>query len=290
MPPQRLDRQPPPRYSAAVQAYNNSLRSVIITLNVITEVWTLIWINLFQQMNIHKDHGQPKLALFALVIGILYISTTCICIFGIIAASLQREKLVKSFAFASIAGAIAVVGAGFLRVIVHFIYKNDLINECTGVVTGTGVTYRFGIWGPRIHDTLDAKEAGFFCRDGWNRDSASEIISLIAELVLSAFFIFVAFGYVKQVKQSKSKRSHAMATPGDFEDGEVTATAAGYPTHYNPPYLGYGYETAPAYAPPPGPPPGFQGQSKGLDDTSKLDDPFADFESVQKKRDSRELL
>ncbi|TCD68774.1 hypothetical protein EIP91_009787 [Steccherinum ochraceum] len=244
-------------------------------------------------MNLDNDHSQSKLALFALVIGILYIVTTGICVFGVVAASIQKEKIVKLFAFASIGAAICVCGGGFLRVIVHFIHKNDLISECESVVTGTGVTFRFGIWGPRVHDNLDPEQAAEFCKDGWNHDSASEIISLIVEIILSVFFVFVAFGYIKQVKQSKKERKHAMATAGDFEDGEVSA---GYPTYYNPPYLGYDAAGASygGYAPPPGPPPN---RSMDPEESSynKLEDPFADFESVKKqpdhqKRDSKDTL
>lgn len=295
-----------------MRAYNNSLRSVVVTLCILIGIWTLVWgINMFQEMNVDNDHGQPKLGTFALIVGILYVSTTGITVFGIVAASLQREKLVKTFAYASVAAAICVDGAGFLRVIVHFIHKNDLITECTNVVTGTGITFRFGIWGPRVLGNLNPTQAAQFCKDGWNHDSASEIISLIVELVLSVFFVFVAFGYVKQVHQSKKDRKHAMATAGDFED-PVPAPGSSYPAHYNPPYLGYsaGYDTppsgyaapgggyapaydAPMYAPPPGAPPvGYHGGSRGGvdgDAGKKDDDPFADFESV-KKHGSKESL
>lgn len=95
-----------------------------------------------------------------------------------------------------------------------------MIDECTDIVTGTDVVFvssppafiiallicfeqRFGIWGPAIHDTLnkdDAEKCTFayttlkrvfnilkcsifvVCKDGWNHDSFSEIISLIIEL------------------------------------------------------------------------------------------------------------
>lgn len=68
---------------------------------------------MFQEMNIDKDRaflyfmfkrwktdtefmlvdGQPKLQLFALLIGILYISTTGICLWGIAAGALVRLVL-----------------------------------------------------------------------------------------------------------------------------------------------------------------------------------------------------
>ena len=68
---------------------------------------------MFQEMNIDKDRtfshrifkksntdiefmltdGQPKLQLFALLIGILYISTTGICLWGIAAGALVRPVL-----------------------------------------------------------------------------------------------------------------------------------------------------------------------------------------------------
>ncbi|THH29818.1 hypothetical protein EUX98_g4382 [Antrodiella citrinella] len=261
---------------------------------------------MFLSRNVDKDHNEPKLALFALIIGIMYLATTGITVFGIVAAAFEREKLVQTFAWSTIAAALCVCGAGFLRVIVHFIHKNDLITECTNVVTGSDVTFQFGLWGPRVHDILNPSEAAAFCKDGWNHDSVSEIISLLVEILLAVFFVFVTFGYAQQVHQTKSDRKHAMASATDFEDSAVPGSS--YPAYYNPPYLGYApsydsaapkYDSAPKYdgvgsdgeqalyPPPPGPPPGFRDLVK-KEDEDENDDPFADFESVKKR--SRESL
>ena len=62
------------------------------------------------------------------------------------------------YAYLSVVASIAVVAAGFLRVVIHFVFKastqtvivwhvltvgcqNDLINECEQVVQGQGVEF-----------------------------------------------------------------------------------------------------------------------------------------------------
>lgn len=113
------------------------------------------------------------------------------------------------------------------------------------------------------------------CQNLWDRDTWSEIISLLATTcqcyfyssyravnsnapVLAAFFSAIAFGYYRQVLDPTSP---ANATRAPSSQVRMDA----FPSHYNPPYnasvpnLGYNdYSSQPRYAPPAGAPPGHE--------------------------------
>jgi len=295
--PPRLDRTPasPTVYG---KVYRASLRPVVLTLAIITAVWTLLWsIDLFEEISLDKEHGTPRLVAFAIVLGTLYASVALISIIGIIAAAAQRLALARIFAWLSLIASLVVVAAGFVRVITHFILKHDLINECTAIVSQDGITFRFGIWNPPVHDDLNPADAASFCSSAWSHDSSSEIISLILEMILAAFFVSIAWAYYRQLSDPISTRTK-VKTPGHLE--------ADFPSHYTPSYLGYDSNVNVAgggersYSPPAGPPPGFDQHDRDLDlghDDIKppgysmgeydgyakdikdgKDDPFSDFE------------
>lgn len=280
------------------KVYQSSLRPIVIVLSLVTAIWSLIWaIDLFKDVNVDKDHGQPKLATLAIVLGSLYISVTAIETFGIVAAATQRLALVRIYTFAAIISSLLVIGAGFVRTITHFTLKNSLIQECTDISTGGDIIFRFGIWGPVVRDHLDRDEAERFCKDAWNHDSTSEIISLLIEIVLAGFFCAIAFSYYKQLLDPNFGRSQVRAPSQQFENT--------YPQHYNPPYLAYNAPST-QFAPPPGPPPAPAGGfAPGYDGSMKppgyegpgmpgygenKDDPFADFDGPAKKGESRDAL
>ncbi|KAI0752870.1 hypothetical protein C8Q80DRAFT_481172 [Daedaleopsis nitida] len=252
----------PMTYRMVTRVYSNSLRPVVIVIGSIIAIWSLIWaIPSFQDINDEKENGQPKLAIFDIVLGTIYAAACAIEIFGVIAAATQRLALVRIYAILSIFTSVAVVAAGFIRVILHFVFKDGLLEECQKVAQGDGVEFRFGIWGPKVRDHLTPDEAEVFCKNAWNRDSLNEIVFLIFEIVFAIFFTVIAFAYYHQVRDPTSV-VNVQRTP------------------------------VPAYAPPPGPPPadmgygvGMGAKDRGVDfETNKLEDPFADFDEPVKPK------
>jgi len=302
-PPPRLDRTPATSTTYG-RVYRASLRPTVITLGIFVGIWTGLWaVELFEDIGIDKQYGTPKLAVFEIALGSLYISVTGISVLGIIAACFQRVALARIYTWLSLLGSLLIVVAGFMRVIVHFILKHDLIDECTKIVSQTGVDFRFGIWGTPVHDDLDPAEAANFCSSAWSNDSSSEIISLIIEMILAGFIVSMAFAYCNQLLSNSSLPSTSRKPnhPSAQFQGE-------FPEHYNPPYLGYDGSASRgavggerSYSPPPGPPPNFKSSFDGEDDlklpgynvgeyyTSGAgkdhdgkDDPFDDFEADRK--------
>ncbi|KAI8989088.1 hypothetical protein BD414DRAFT_439598 [Trametes punicea] len=305
--PLRGDR--PPAYRMVTRVYKSSLRPVVIVLGTVAAIWSLIWwISSFQNISVDRDNGQPKLAVFDIVLGIIYISACAMDVFGVIAAATQRLALVRLYTFISVVASLAIIAAGFLQVVLHFVFKSGLIAECEQIAQGQGVEVRFGIWSHRFREKLTPQEASTFCNDAWNRDSLNEIVYLIFEIIFSVFFTFIAFAYYQQVLDptSAANQSRAPAAAGD-----------GFPYHYNrpyeaeplaPPYEPYDApEYQPRYAPPSGPPPAGTGYGVGMgmdsgasedkdkkmemhddeeSETTKFGDPFADFDapSMSKKQ------
>ncbi|TFY57787.1 hypothetical protein EVJ58_g6812 [Rhodofomes roseus] len=200
-----------------------------------------------------KHYEANKLATFAVVLGIIYAVVTGIEAFGVMAAISQRLWMARIYALLSVGSALAAVAAGFMRVIVHFTLKNDLINECTRIATGDVVVYEYGFWGPTFDTKLSAGQANDYCKGIWSHDSAVEIISLIIEMLLAAFFCMLSFAYYHQLLDPTSaanvtrRPGPAAVPPRDFDDG---AGAQGFPSHYNPPYLGYDAPAPARRAPP----------------------------------------
>lgn len=288
-----------------LRAYNSNLRPVVIIFALLSAVWALLsTISAFRTLSADKSQGFPKLGTFAIVLGSIYAGVCGIEVFGIATAALQRLWMARIYAILSVVSAFAVVGSALMRVVIHFILKNDLITECINIAKGDMVYYQFGFWGPTFETKLNEQEATTYCNNNWSHDSFVEIISLIIELLIAAFFSSIAFAYYHQLSDPTSAANVTRAPPAvsrGHDDDE-----SGYPSHYNPPYLSY---DAPQYAPPPGPPP----EDSEYDDGAKLyggakppmymqseddlgtygedkqskSDPFADFEGNTSRSASR---
>nr|VWP02409.1 MDR efflux pump ABC3 [Ganoderma boninense] len=323
----------PPSYRLVTRVYGNSLRPIVIlqaflqfgvlsseflfsshyasSAHYATLRTFFSAIPAFQDISEDKDHGQPKFATFDIVLGVIYIVSCAIEAFGVLAATTQRVVLVRAYAFLSLVAAVAIVAAAFLRVVIHFVYKNGLISECEQVVQGQGITFRFGIWGPRVSEQLDAADAAVFCNNAWNRDSLDEILFLIFQIIFAIFFTMIAFAYYHQVLDPTSA-ANVSRTPANPLRGDL---AGQYPDHYNRPYDAENAYVAPPwqqnvgaqpqYAPPPGPPPTQSDMGYGVgvgigredkdksdvkgdneSDVTKFDDPFADFDAPSGKSKS----
>jgi len=296
----------PPTYAFVTRVYRRSLRPVVICIALFTAIWTLFWaIGAFRVTARARQDVAPRFGTFTIVLGALYSASCAIEVVGIFAAVAQRIALIRLYAYGSVATYLMIVGAGILRTVIHFKYKNQLINECTTLSQGQTVRYIYGYWGPRTSAPLTSAEAAAWCRSAWNRDSWSEIISVIFELVLGALFVSISFAYLRQVLDPTSPANLSRRVPA----GRLNLND--YPAHYNPPYnsdadvpsLPY---DAPAYAPPAGPPPDdgkppgygfggpdyddhgrFKGDKDEDDDRDRKVDPFSDFDAPSRRGEDR---
>ncbi|OCH90485.1 hypothetical protein OBBRIDRAFT_834980 [Obba rivulosa] len=294
----------PARVNASLSCSERNLRSVVADMDGACNPHFAARraINAFRVLNYDKSHGEPKLATFAIVLGVIYAFGCGVEVWGVGAAATQNMMMIRLYAVLSVVSSLAVIGAGLMRVIIHFILKNDLINECTSLLKDGTVEFVFGFWGPVVEKNVSPQDVDNICKNAWSHDSFTEIIELIIELLLSLFFIAISYAYYQQMLDPTS----AANTLRQPLHARASADEAAFPAHYNPPYLAYDpaarappYDAAyaPRYAPPPGPPPGLDarepdtkppgygvgaGAGTGGDfkDAEGADDPFADFEGM----------
>jgi len=271
-------------YAYVSRMTKQSLRSAVIPLALSGAVWSLASaISLFQELGTDRGQHEKRLATFAIVLGSLYMGATVIFIFGIVAAATKRLALIRIFSFLAIVDTVIVIASGLLRTIVHFMLKSDLIAECTSLAQGENVVFRWGIWNADPRNNLTPQEAANFCKNAWNHDSFSEIVWLIAEIILMTFFAVISFSYAQQetaiAEGAKRDRLPTTYNPA-YAAGPGYAVGGG-DSNANLPDLAYDQ----SYAPPSGPPPPFDrslpSYGGGENDKTMMktaEDPFADFE------------
>ncbi|EGO01267.1 hypothetical protein SERLA73DRAFT_179408 [Serpula lacrymans var. lacrymans S7.3] len=282
----------PPPYAFVNRVYGRSLRPVVVAVSAIGALWTLIWyISSFKELSVDQNDHIPKLATFAIIQGVLLLVACVIEVFGIVSALSQRVVLVRFYALLSGLSTLIVIAVGLMRTIIHFTFKSDLMLECQEAASGGSTSFRFGIWGTSS-DGLNGENAEQFCTSAYNRDTATEIVSVIIEIILGLLFTAIAFAYFRQLLDPSSPANASRAPSSQ-------ARLDNYPSHYNPPYnasssnLGYAPAYGNVYAPPPGAPPQFDAEAGkppayaygggsqyddfGGDKDGK-EDPFSDFD------------
>ncbi|KAI5121937.1 hypothetical protein M0805_000266 [Coniferiporia weirii] len=281
----------PPAYAMVTKVYRRSLRPVVVGATVLAAIWTLVWgVDSFKDISIDKNYA-AKLEIFDIVLGSLYMATLAVELLGLLGAAMQSLRIMRIFAILSLGAAVIVSAAQLILVIIHFVFKDTLINECIALANGEGIGSRFSI---SSGSTTIQGDVSDFCHSAWSHDSVSEIAWFIVVALMSVLFSSIAFAYYRQLLDPTSVVNTARAP-----------VAQHAPDHYTPPYAGGAFAYAGGaggYAPPPGPPPaqsqvyvpqydaaklpeyergGYLDTSddKKMEDLKGGVDPFADFES-----------
>lgn len=289
---------PPPSYALTNRIYRHNLRPVVIAVTMLAGLWALFSsIGFFRSISIDREDSVSKLATFAIALGAMYATIFAFQVFGFGSAITQRVPLVRIYTFLALASAIIMAAAGLTEVVVHFTAKDDIIKVCTDLSANQTIAiYPFGFWGPVHHDIITKDEAASWCNSAWNHDSWADIVSFIITMIIAGFFTVIAFAYYRQLLDPSSA----------VNSSRVPTSGFAAPSHYNPPYyntsvpnLSYGYSGSAQqgyYAPPPGPPPNFEGKPPdysgggvALRGAEKADDPFADFESGPSRQEERDI-
>ncbi|KAF7986085.1 hypothetical protein HWV62_41493 [Athelia sp. TMB] len=246
--------------------------------------------------------GFKQIGKFAVVLGVMYLAAALIELLGVASCFTARIAIIRVYAFGSILSALLLVAGSLISVIVHFTQKNEILNACQQLVTNSTLDVSFGWFGPSTSETLSPADAKNFCQNGWDHESWSSILVVIAEIFLGAVFSLIAFTYYRQCLDPTSA-ANAFRAPSN----QMRAQAGGaYPGHYNPPYGTTPYGTAlpnlsydAPFQPPSGPPPQFAPMMQSEEDLGKppmytgegysgldkggKEDPFADFEGKDRK-------
>lgn len=220
----------------------SNLRPVVLFIAFATGLWSFLWaISSFRLATDNNVDEVTGLKSLALSLGILYSVATVIESFGLFAVSTRRVNLVRIYAYGSVLAALCVLASSLVQIVFHFTQKRSLLDACTRDTTGDTVFYSWGIWGPVTSTTLDRNDAAAWCNDTWNRGSWRNIVTFLIQLCVAAFFLFIVFGYLKQV-QDPSSAAYGSRPRNQYPLGT------------------YPQEQFVGFPPPQGPPPGAYGQ------------------------------
>ncbi|KAL4072173.1 hypothetical protein V8B97DRAFT_1943779 [Scleroderma yunnanense] len=232
----------PPAYRYVTRVYKRSLRPVVLATAIVSALWCLfLYVGGAGELVDDQNQHFPKLAPLAIVQLVLYIVALLFQVFGIAASSTQRVRCIRLYSYLCALSVLFATGVGFMRVVTHFTFKNDLIAECEVIVQNGTSDSLFGFWGPDSVSNLTPSEASSYCNDLWNRNSWAEILLTLLVICLGLLFTAIAFAYYRQAIDPTSPVNSSRAPSNQVRMNEFPA--------YNPPY------DAPVYAPPPGPPP-----------------------------------
>lgn len=205
-------------------------------------------ISAFQDLGVDKQHI-AHLTAFDIVLGALYAAVAVIMWFGLISAVTQKLQFVRLFTFLALIAALLTFVGEILRIVLHFVFKNGLIQECTDLSTGAIVSSGgLGFWGGVRTDSLTPAQASQFCNDNWSHNTFTVFAWFIATTIVSFLTCGVVFGYYHQLLDPTSVASRYPRAPS----GNYRMNA--FPTPYNPAPYDPQYNSR-AYAPPSGPPP-----------------------------------
>jgi len=224
-------------------------------------IWALASsIGYFRNYAVDRTQNVPKLVLYSIALGAIYMGVFAIELYGFLSSVANRSSLVRMYAYLSIISALAVAAAGLLDIIVHFMLKQQIIKICSELTNGNELVY-YGFFGPIYHTVITPSEAAQYCTDSWNHDSWSVVIAFLFTTFLGIVFSAVAFGYLHQLVDPTSAINSSRAPSNQVRSGEYPSRYnPAYSTAYNGPYGGQTYSAYPAaetgrYAPPPGSPP-----------------------------------
>lgn len=234
-------RPPPPRGAPSYMSriYKTPLRPIILVGAFVAALWSLVsGISAYRNVPYFDSNGESNLGVFYIILGSIFMGIAAIESFGIFAAATRRLALFKAFAYLSILVTLMIAAAYIIQVVVHFRFKDDIINVCANINTGDQVIFT-GFFGPTSFDgIIDPLEALAWCSRLFNRDSFSIIVALLAATAVSVLFLLFVFAYLRQLRD-----------PGSVANRESGRRNA-YPARYNPPY-----NPTYQYPPPDGPPP-----------------------------------
>jgi hypothetical protein len=239
--------------------YKSNLRPVVAFIATIAAIWAISSsIGDFRNFGVDRTHNVPKLALFSLVLGAIYMGVFVIELFGLLSAFSNKTPLVRVYAYLTLVSALAVIAAGLLEIVIHFTLKNEIINICSDLTDGQEIVY-YGFFGPTYHTVLNEDQAVQFCTSSWNHDSWTVIITLLLTGFLGIMFSSIAFAYLHQLMDPASPANSARAFQGRVQ-GNPSYYNPPYNTTYNGPYDGQSHNDyyaarAPAYVPSAPPPP-----------------------------------
>jgi len=123
--------------------------------------------------------------------------------FGIFAVASRKLAAVRTFAYLSILATLLIAADYIIQTIIHYKFKNDIINLCTDVNEGDHIIFT-GFFGPIDGGVFTPLEALEWCTREYDRDSFSNIVALLVVTAVAALFALFVFAHLRQLRDPTS--------------------------------------------------------------------------------------
>jgi len=188
--------------------YRQSLRPVVIGSGIAAALWALLWgISSFQTIHPDATHNLHQLVPFDIALGALYMGVMVIELFGVFGALQRSLAIIRIYAPLAFVALLITTGAEILRIVIHFMFKSALINECITDVQGDIVFTNFGFFGTHDAHNLTQDEAASFCQSAWDHDTFTDIAWLLVAILIGSLFASIVYSYYRQLMDPTSMES-----------------------------------------------------------------------------------
>jgi hypothetical protein len=208
------------------EIYQANWRNLVIAVAGINTIRYLFHaITSFTDGKADKIFHAPKLAHVSCAIGVLYLITMVIQVFGVFSALSERLALIRVYAHLSFLSALLIVVSGFVSGISFFVLSDDLVHECVSLSVVGSLQTKPLFKGKAFKWTNPTSSiAKNHCVSAWGRSSVSQVLSIFLFSIFPAIIFFLlAFVYYRQATDPNhaasllDRKPKATANPVDAE-------------------------------------------------------------------------
>ncbi|KAJ3854371.1 hypothetical protein EV368DRAFT_80662 [Lentinula lateritia] len=145
-------------------------------------------------------HSRKRTAIFATV-GLMYVSTGLVEIFGIISTVMRRLRLIRIYVHLAFGSALTVTVTGVLVAFAYFEFAEDVVSQCVSIANKGKIVVKLLY---RNADTLvnpafSPEDAQRQCFNAWSSESSSQILYVFTFYFLpSATTSLLVYAYYRQ--------------------------------------------------------------------------------------------
>ncbi|KAJ3826654.1 hypothetical protein F5880DRAFT_1610039 [Lentinula raphanica] len=146
-------------------------------------------------------HSRKRTAIFATV-GMMYVSTSIVEVFGIVSTMMRRLRLIRIYVHLAFGSALAVTGTGVLVAFAYFEFAEDVVKQCVSIADTGKIVVK--LLYQRDTDKLSVPSFGpeeiqRKCFNAWSSEASSQILYVFAFYFLpSAFTCLLVYTYYRQ--------------------------------------------------------------------------------------------
>ncbi|PLW40979.1 hypothetical protein PCANC_01970 [Puccinia coronata f. sp. avenae] len=210
--------------SMRFSAYPKPLRPVVLLTAAVSLIWSLVLAVKFVEDRT-DDSETRRMKVFDAILSVFFFVVAGLEVFGILAVLSQKILLARLYFFVSGLAAFLIFSAELIRLIAHFVVKNDLIDDCRSALTGAKAETLNGAIA-----SIDATEASRLCEGDWQRGIWWDLGWLVLTSCLALLFTGIVGAYYHQLLDPSFSRT--CVNNGEMVDQRFNGRAPDAPNAY----------------------------------------------------------